>query len=259
MFENLKGLWKYRGLVWALTKRHLSTRYRGSVLGYLWSLLNPLCLMLIYTLVFRYFIRFQQVENYTLFLFCGLLPWIWISSGLSEGVASIASGGNLITKSIFPAQVLPTVAVLTSMLNFILSLPVLLVFVLAFGVSLKLTMLALPLLIAVQMVLMYGLVLLLSSLNVQFRDTQHLVGNLLSFLFFLCPIVYPVSAVPEKFQFTMDWNPFALITLFYHNLILDGLWPSASAVVYLLVFGFFCLVVGNLVYNYYKEGFAELL
>lgn len=259
MIENLKELWKYRGLVWALSLRHLSTRYRGSVLGFFWSLLNPLCLMLIYALVFRYFIRFQQVENYTLFLFCGLLPWIWITSGLSEGVASIASGGNLITKSMFPAQILPTVSVLTSMFNFILSLPVLVVFILVSGVPLHWTILALPLLILLQMFLLYGMVLFLSSLNVQFRDTQHLVANLLSFLFFLCPIVYPVTVVPEKFRFTMDWNPFALITLFYHNLILDGTWPAPEQLVFVVFFVVLCLALGNWIYNYYKEGFAELL
>lgn len=259
MVENLKELWKYRALIWALSVRHLSTRYRGSVLGFLWTLLNPLCLMLIYALVFRYFIRFQQVENYTLFLFCGLLPWIWITSGLSEGVASIASGGNLITKSMFPAQILPTVAVLTSMFNFVLSLPVLLVFILFMGVPLHWTLLALPVLVMMQMVLLYGLVLFLASLNVQFRDTQHLVANLLSFLFFLCPIVYPISVVPEQFRFTMDWNPFALITLFYHNLILDGNLPEPAQVFFVLGFVLLALVAGNMIYNYYKEGFAELL
>jgi len=128
MFHNIKELYRYRSLVWALVVRHLATRYRGSVLGFMWSFLNPLCLMLIYSLVFKYYIRFSGVENYTIFLFCGLLPWLWFSSSLSESTSSIVSSGHLITKSMFPAHILPTVSVITNLINFILSLPLLFIF-----------------------------------------------------------------------------------------------------------------------------------
>jgi len=245
--------------MWALAQRHLAQRYRGSLLGFLWSIINPLCLMLVYVLVFHYYMRSNLVEHYPIFLFCGLLPWIWSSSALMEGTSSIVQSGHLITKSMFPAQLLPMVAVLTTMVNFVLSLPLLFVFMFASGVTFKLTLLALPFLVLLQFLLLSGCVLLLSSLNVVFRDVQHILGNLLSFLFFLCPIVYPASIVPEQLRFSLYLNPLALLTQFYQQVILDGTLPPAAHVGYLLAVSAVIILVGNLVFCRHRESFAELL
>lgn len=259
MLDNLQQVYRYRALVVALVGRHLATRYRGSVLGFLWSLLNPLCLMLVYTLVFRFYLRFQGVENYSLFLFCGLLPWIWLTSSLSEGVHAVVSSGHLITKSMFPAQILPIVAAISSFINFLLSLPILFIFILVAGLPIHATLVFLPLLCIFQFILSLGISLALSALNVRFRDVQHLLANALTFLFFLCPIVYPATSVPEKFQFTMALNPFALLTSFYHDLILNGVVPSLEQVLYLAAWSMVAFVIGNMIFDSNKEGFAELL
>lgn len=259
IFENLKQLWNYRALVIALVARHLSSRYRGSVLGFLWSFLNPLCLMLVYVLVFKYYIRYSEVEHYTVFLFCGLLPWLWFTSGTAEGTSSIVSSGHLITKSMFPAHILPTVSVITNMIHFILALPLLFIFMLVAGIEFHLTLLFLPLLLLAQLCLMLGLSYGLSSLNVQYRDVQHIVGNLLSFLFFLSPILYPAKSVPPAFRFSLELNPLALLTMFYHDLILDGVIPPLQSVFILIVFIAIALLSGNILYSRYRESFAELL
>jgi len=259
MLKNLEELWKYRALIWALAVRHIAMRYRGSLLGFFWSFLNPLCLMLVYTLVFKYYIRFDQVNNYTIFLFCGLLPWLWLSSGLIEGTSAIVSGGHLITKSMFPAHILPAVATITTMVNFLLSLPLLVFFMLLLGADFHWTLLLLPVPIAVQFVMQYGLTLFLGALNVHFRDVQHILGNLLTFVFFLCPIIYPAKVVPERFRFTLDLNPLAQLTQIYHALIMDGSLPALYPALYVAAFTLLCLAVGNLVYNHYRESFAELL
>ena len=125
MFHNLTELYRYRALVWALVGRHLATRYRGSVLGFVWSFLNPLCLMAVYTVVFKYYMRSNVVEHYSLFLFCGLLPWQWVASSAVEGTNSLVSSGHLITKSMFPAHILPVVSVVTNLVHFLLALPLL--------------------------------------------------------------------------------------------------------------------------------------
>ena len=259
MLGNLRQLYQYRALIGALVTRHLSIRYRGSALGFLWSLLNPLCLMLVYTLVFKYYIRFSEVENYTIFLFCGLLPWLWTTGALLEGTSAISSSGHLITKSMFPAHVLPTVAVLTNLVNFLLSLPLLFLFMWGSGMELHWTLLGLPVLIFAQSVFLWGGALALSSLNVYLRDVQHLIGNLLTLLFFLCPILYPLDIVPEKFKFTFDFNPFALMTVFYQDLVLTGQMPLLPQVVFVLVSTLLVAILGNVIYNRYREGFAELL
>lgn len=259
MVRNLKETYKYRALIHALVVRHLSIRYRGSALGFLWSFLNPLCLMLVYTVVFHYYIRFNQVENYTIFLFCGLLPWIWSSSAISEGTSSIVGGGHLITKSMFPAHILPLVSVLTTLINFLLSLPLLFIFMLADGVKLQVAMLSLPFVIIIQLAFLYGISLMLSSANVLYRDVQHLIANVLSLLFFLCPIVYPLSSVPEAFRFTIDLNPFALFIATYHTIILEGAWPSLTSLVILSVWSGVVLVLGNMLFDSWREEFAEML
>lgn len=259
MIAYFRDLYRFRGLIAALVGRHLSMRYRGSVLGFLWSFLNPLCLMLVYTLVFKFYIRFDQVENYTVFLFCGLLPWIWLASAVTEGTGAIVASGHLITKSMFPAHVLPTVAVLTTLVNFVLSLPLLFLFMLAWGVPFHPTLVVVPGVVALQGLLLLGVVLTLGALNVRYRDVQHIVSNALTFLFFLCPILYPITAVPERFRFTLDLNPLALLTSMYHTLILDGDLPAASQVVYLSAWVGILLWVGYAVFERQREGFAEAL
>lgn len=254
----LKELSRYRSLIAALVSRHLAVRYRGSVLGYLWSFLNPLCLMLVYLLVFKYYIRFEH-DNYTIFLFVGLLPWLWVQSALSEGATSITSGGHLITKSMFPAHVLPAVTVITSMVHFALTLPLLFIFMYFSGVPFHPTLLLLPFLIAVQFALLHGLALFLGSLNVYYRDIQHLLGNLLTFLFFLCPILYPADVIPEKFQMLLYVNPFAVMTVAYHNLILDGVLPSVQNLAYIVSFSAVSVGIGYATYTRFHERFAEAL
>lgn len=259
MFASIGELYKYRTLFFALVRRHLAMRYRGSALGFLWSFLNPLLLMLVYTLVFRYYIRFDHVPNYTIFVFCGLLPWIWFTSSLSEGTSSIVSSGHLITKSMFPAHLLPTVAVVTNLIHFVLSLPLLFLFMYFAGLPFHATLILTPIVILLQFCLVQGLVLALSSFNVFFRDVQHLLANFLTLLFFLCPVLYPLSTVPERFRFTMEWNPFALITVFYHQTILEGSLPGIRPLIYVVFCVLIALLMGNFIYNRYSESFAEAI
>jgi len=256
---TVSQMMRYRALLWALVIRHLAIRYRGSMLGFLWSFLNPLCLMLVYVLVFKYYIRFNQVEHYTVFMFCGLLPWIWVTSALSEGTSAVVGGGHLITKSMFPPQILPTVSVLTSMINFLLSLPLLVIFMLGSGIPLPWTVLLLPFVVVGQALFLLGIVWALSALNVFFRDVQHIVGNLLSFLFFLCPIVYPASVVPPRFAPLLHLNPLSLLTQFYHQILIDGVVPDAWSVGYFTVVTALVLVAGSMIFQRYREHFAEFL
>lgn len=259
MVRNIVELWKFRALIWALVCRHLNARYRGSALGFVWSFLNPLCLIAVYSLVFRYYVRAAQVEHYSLFLFAGLLPWLWFSSGLLEATASISSGGSLITKAMFPPHILPTVSVLTHLANYLFAVPLLFGFMLFNGVSPTFALLALPLIVIIQLVFLLGLSLILSALNVHYRDIQHILGNLLTLVFFLCPIIYPASNVPEKLRFTLLLNPVALFTQMYQGAWLDGVLPHAAELVLVADISVIVFLVGCWIFNYYRESFAELV
>lgn len=259
MLRNIKEVFKYRALVSALVGRYVSMRYRGSVLGFLWTFLNPLCLMLVYTVVFHFYMRAASVENYTVFLFCGLLPWLWVASALQEGGAALVSSGHLITKSLFPAHILPLVSVLSTGVNFVLSLLLLAIFLVASKITLHLTLLLLPVLVLIQGIFLFGSALMLSTLNVRFRDVQHLVANALTLLFFLCPIVYPVSSVPLKFRFTIDLNPLSSFTTAYHSIVLEGANLSIYHWLYLTMWALLMLVIGYKVFESNKETIAEYL
>jgi ABC-type polysaccharide/polyol phosphate export permease len=145
------------------------------------------------------------------------------------------------------------------MVHFLLALPILAIFSLAAGVPVSWTWLVVPFIVGLQAIFLTGIVLGLSALNVFFRDVQHLVGNFLTLLFFLCPVVYPVSVVPERLRFLVTYNPFAALTQFYQELLVQGVLPSAGAVLYVSAM---CVVVGYLgvrVHGHYQERFAEAL
>ena len=259
MIRNIKELWKYRALVWALVVRHLNARYRGSMLGFVWSFLNPLCLIAVYSLVFKYYIRFDDVESYTLFLFAGLLAWIWFSSGLLEATGTICGGGSLVTKAMFPAHILPTVSVLTNLANFLFALPLLIGFMLINSVMPTYAFFVLPIVIVIELVFMLGLSFALSALNVKYRDVQHILGNIMTLWFFLCPILYPESKVPDQFKFTLTFNPVAHFTKMYHQIFIEGHVPSLAEFGIVIAFSVVTFFIGNVVFNRYREEFAELV
>lgn len=259
MSTFLRDLWLFRALTAALVRRHISTRYRGSLFGFLWSLMNPLCLMAVYTLVFKHYMRFQGGPFYTLTLFAGLLPWICTTSAITEGTTSLVNSGHLITKSLFPPQVLPVVSVAAAIAHLVLALPILLLFVVGFGAPLHWTWLLLPFVIALHAAFLIGVVLTLSALNVFFRDVQHIVGNLLTFIFFLCPVVYPASIVPERFRVLLAINPFATLTQWYQEILVEGVVPSAFSMCSMVVLAGVAVAVGTRVQSAYHERFAEAL
>ncbi len=259
MRRILFEIWKFRALLFALIARHLTARYRGSLLGFVWSFLNPLCLIAVYSLVFQYYIRFDSVEHYTLFLFAGLLPWIWFSSGLLEATGSISGGGSLITKSLFPAHILPLVSVLTNLIHFLFAVPLLIGFMLFSGLLPTVSFVALPLVILIEALFLVGLSLALSAINVRYRDVQHILGNVMTLWFFLCPILYPIENVPEAFRFTMLLNPVAQFTEMYQSIFIHGEFPSAAMLTMTFVLSIGVCVFGARVFNHYRDEFAELI
>lgn len=260
MFGKLKKsfatLYERRELIWILVSKELKSRYRGSVLGMLWTFLNPLLLLLVYALVFSVYMRIQ-VENYAVFVFVGLLPWIWFSSSLTDGVSSITTSGSLITKSMFPAEILPMVKAISNLMNYLFSLPLLFLFILIYQIPLSLTILWLPVIIFAQFLFTLGFVYFFASVNVRFRDTQHVLGNFLILWFFLCPILYPISQVPEEWRFTFNFNPMALMIVEYHNILLNAKPLNIMVIASLLAMGALVTIIGFLQFERSKESFPE--
>ena len=249
----------HRALVTALLVRQLKLRYRGSVLGFVWTFLNPLLLMAVYALVFRFYMRIA-VPNYALFLLAGLLPWTWFSSSLGEGTNAIVGGSGLVTKSLFPTEILPAVVVLSNMVNFLLSIPLLLVAGWLYGVTPSpLSFVFLVPVIALQCGFTLGIVLALAALNVHYRDVQHIVANFLLLWFFLTPIVYPASQVPPEMHALLWANPLAMFVEAYHAIFVAASWPKLETLAMLLAYTLAALLIGAKIFDGYRDTFPELV
>jgi lipopolysaccharide transport system permease protein len=223
LLTNLRKLLRYRALIGALVARELKARYRGSVLGFFWSFVNPLLLLLIYNFVFTTVMpaaRGDGLEPYALFLFCGLLPWTWFSSSLLESANVLVAGGNLIRKVLFPAEVLPIVTVLAGFAHYCLGLVVLAAFFVYYGHPVSLADLPwLPVIVLIQLVLTLGLSLLIAPLTVHFRDLRDLLSNLMTLWFFGTPIIYPLSRAPESARWILNLNPFTHLAVAYQDVL----------------------------------------
>jgi len=262
MLHNLAQLFRYRGLIQSLVARELKARYRGSVLGFFWSFINPLLLLLIYSFVFSVVLpgtHPKEIEPYALFMFCGILPWTWFSSSLAESANVLISGGNLIKKVLFPAEVLPIVTVLANMVHFFLGLPILAIFLIYYRAPLNIPeLLWFPVVVFVQFLLTTGLAFGLSALTVHFRDIKDILSNLLTFWFFATPIIYPMSAAPGAGKQALNFNPFTHLAISYQEILFypgpfgHWRWLLVLAAVSCVVF-----IGGYFLFDRLRDSFAE--
>jgi ABC-type polysaccharide/polyol phosphate export permease len=261
MLRNLARLPRYRGLIQSLVARELKARYRGSVLGFFWSFINPLLLLLIYSFVFKYFLpqNAQGIDHYELFMFCGILPWTWFSSSLLESSGVLISGGNLIKKVLFPAEILPIVTVLANMVHFFFGLSILAGFLIWFRVPLNPSELALfPVVVLVQLILTLGVALILSALTVHFRDIKDILGNLMTFWFFATPIIYPYFIMKDWQIELLKYNPFTHLVITYQEILYFN--GPVGHWFWLLVLGALSIVFflfGYFVFDRLRDTFAE--
>ena len=262
MFHNLARLLRYRGLIQSLVARELKARYRGSVLGFFWSFINPLLLLLIYSFVFTVVLpgtRPPQLEPYALFMFCGILPWTWFSSSLLESSNVLIAGGNLIKKVLFPAEVLPIVTVLANLVHFGLGLPILIAFLIYYRAPLHVSELAwFPVVVLVQLVLTLGLALIVSALTVHLRDLKDILANLLTFWFFATPIIYPLSTAPPIGRVFLNMNPFTHLAVSYQEILFyDGPFGHWKWLLALGAGSVLLFLLGYFIFDRLRDSFAE--
>ncbi len=251
--RRLRELFQYRDLVRNLVVGEVKTRYRNSILGFVWSLLNPLGMMLVFTLFFGVLWPNHKIEKYPLFVLCGLLPWNYFSAGILSGMHSITANGGLVKKVYFPREVLPIAAVLAQGVNFLLAFLVLFAALLVFRSHLSPWLWLLPVVILIQTLFTLGVVFILSALNVFYRDTAMVMEVVMLAWFFLTPVFYSVNQWPATYRlfgFDLDThrlayilNPLASLVNMYHDLLYYGYRTDIdfflrTTVTALLIFGF---------------------
>ncbi|MCL5075105.1 MAG: ABC transporter permease [Chloroflexi bacterium] len=249
--KSIVEAWKYRELVKNLVIRDLKVRYKSSFLGFIWSLLNPLLMMLVFTAVFGVMMPGSAVGSFParyfpVFLLCAILPWNWLSSAVMGSIQSIVGNAHLIKKVYFPREILPTAVVISNMVNFLLALIVLFLMLLAFGVKLTMVALLLPVVIVIQMVFLLGVAFLLSALNVFYRDTEVIMEVLLLAWFFLTPIFYDIKVLSPRYERLMYIiNPMAAIISSYRVVLLgEGSLPAFDFMARTFVTALVVLLIG---------------
>lgn len=234
VMHKLRELWAYRELIRNLVLRDLRVRYKGSALGYLWTQLAPLLLMLVFWFVFNFFFQ-SGVAMFPVFLIVALLPWNFCSEAVAGGARSVIDNANLVKKVFFPREVLPLVSVFSSLVNFVLSLPMMFLVIALVQllyeplgrINFTWTFAYLPVLMVIQTLLLAGIALLTSALAVFFRDFVHLIGILLQFWFFLTPVFYSLDAIGGPLARVVRWlNPMASLVEFYREILYGNTVPA---------------------------------
>ena len=253
----IKELWQYREMIINLVKRDLKSRYKGSVLGFLWMFLNPLFQLCVYTIVFSVIMR-MDIEKFYLFLFVALVPWIFISTCLTGGTTVIFGQQDMVKKIYFPREVIPISYVTSAFINMLFSFLIvfLAVLVSGFGFYWK-GMLYLPIIMLFEYLLALGIAFAISAATVYFRDLEQIVSVVMMAWIYITPIMYTIDYVPEQYRYFMMLNPMTPIVEVYHQILYYRMVPTPN---YLLLAGTTgCLVfaIGFLLFTVLERNFAE--
>ena len=247
-----------RDLIRVLVSRDFKLRYKRSVLGILWSLLVPVAQLAVLDVVFKSMIPLN-IPHFTTFLFVGILPWGWFQASLLTSSLSIVDNRELVKQVGFPVGVLPAVSVISNFLHFLLALPVLVVFLLADGFHLGRSLTALPAVMLVQFLFICSLCYIVATLQVRFRDTQYLVGIFLFLFFYLTPVFWDISTIPEPFKDYMLLNPMGLLLTAYRSIIIGGDWPALTPLLAVTAVSVLVLGMGYLMLLWTRDRFVEEL
>jgi lipopolysaccharide transport system permease protein len=256
--SSLRAAWGYRDLLRHLVLRDLRHKYKGSSLGFVWSLLHPLLMAAVYSLAFRY-IAPNGIEHFPVFLLSGLLPWMFFSAALVGAAGSIVDNSPLVRKVAFPRLILPLAAVASQFVQFLLMYAVIVPIVAIFSVGTSAALIALIPLIVLQVVFTAGLALTLSTAYVFARDTRHLLDIGLQVWFWITPVVYSAALVPAVLQRILRWNPMAYFISGYHDIIVSHAMPTLMAFAVLTLVAGGTAVFGWLVFARFQRRFAELI
>jgi lipopolysaccharide transport system permease protein len=256
----LTAAWWSTDLLLTLIQKEIKVRYKSSWLGYVWSVANPLAFAFVYYIAFGVFMRMSVPGYpYSLFLVAGAFPWQWLANSVNAGPMTFVANASLIKKVRFPRNALVASTVLNDGLHFLVSIPVIALFLLGHGFAPAWSwLIGIPVLAVAQSLLAYGMALTVACLNLYFRDLERLTAIAMTFLFFFTPLVYPASAVPAGYQAVLRLNPVAPIIRAWQDLFLSGaLDPLLIATAY--AYGLLFLLLGWLVYRWLSPGFAELV
>lgn len=255
----IKELYSYRTMIASLVKRDLRGRYKGSVLGFLWTFLNPLFQLIVYTVVFS-FILPSGIEKYYLYLFVALVPWLFFSTALTGGSSCIIVQKDLIKKIYFPRLVLPVSFVISQFINMLLTFIVIFIVIMISGIGINFIALTyLPVIMLVEFILALGIVTLVSAITVYLKDLEYILGIISMAWMYMTPILYDITLIPEKFRSLYMLNPMTPIIVAYRDILYYKKIPEIETLGLGIILGIVVLVIGIFAFKKLNKRFAEEL
>ncbi|MCR5592323.1 MAG: ABC transporter permease [Saccharofermentans sp.] len=257
--NKLKEIYEYRLMIRSLVKRDLRGKYKGSVLGFMWTFVNPLLQLLVYNMVFSIIMK-AGVDKFYLYLFVGLIPWLFFSAAITGGSTSIIAQKDLIKKIRFPREIIPISFVTSQFVNMLLSFIVVIIVSVVSGVRPTVGgLLCLPVIMIVEYIMALGIALISSSLTVYFRDLEHILAIVAMAWLYATPICYPETMVPEKYLGIYRLNPVTPIVNAYRDVLYYGRTPDLTTLVLAILIGVVTVLLGMLVFGRLQRRFAEEL
>lgn len=260
MLIYLKQLYKYRELLYSITLREIKIRYKQTILGATWAVLQPLSLMVLFTIVFSKFVRLPT-DNipHPLFYYSGLLPWTFFATSLSFAIPSLVTNRNLVSKVYFPREIFPISCVFAALIDFAIASVIFVGMLIIYKVHLTINLAYLLPVVIIQVIFTLGICLFTSGINVYYRDVRYAMPLIIQLWMFASPIIYPLSMVPKEFKALYMLNPMAAIIDSYRRLIIQGLPPDFY---YLGIASISAVVIFILSYKYFKYiemSFADVI
>lgn len=255
MNELFRDTYKYRQLIWALSLKELKLRYKRSILGFMWALLNPALMMVVLTLVFSTIMRFA-IPHYAIFLLSVLLPWTFFAQSLGYATDSIVGNADLIKKVAVPKLVFPVAAIVSNIINLLLSLIPLAILVPLMGHPFYWTWIYLPIPMLALILFTLGITFFLAAANVYYRDVTHVVQIVLSAWFYFTPIIYSLDFIPAKYQWLFKLNPIIYVINGFRLAVYYGLFPKWQSIAASFVCAFVALFIGFAVFRKYQDDFV---
>jgi ABC-type polysaccharide/polyol phosphate export permease len=258
----LRNLVERRSLLFQLVRRDFEQRFVGSAMGWIWSLIHPLVLLLSWTFVFQYCLKNDPppgVNSYPLFLFAGMLPWMLFSETVQRSAPSLLDQANLITKTVFPAEIVPVSVFLSTLASHILAIALMVTYVGVTQNQISVFLIFLPLYMGAIGLLAIGAGWIAASLHVFLRDTAHVVSVLFTFWFWLTPIFIDEETFPARARWLLALNPLYYLVRAYRAVLLYATMPSPRDLGIALAYGVGVFVLGGLFFRYMKRGFADVL
>lgn len=259
MIKRIQEIYTYKDMIKSLVKRELRGKYNGSFLGLLWNLLNPLAQIAVYLIVFSVIVR-NDLENFSVYMISGIVPWFFFESSLRQAAGSIRYQGDMIKKIYFPREVLPIAMVFANLVNMLICF--VLVFIVKGVLRMSIGVVALmylPLIMLIQLIMVLGFSLLLSAVTVYLKDMEYIISVILMAWIYATPILYTMDIVPHALKWIFMINPMTHVVECYHSILYYGSLPNVINVGYALVSALAIFVIGELVFIKLDANFAEEL